>query len=426
MSSPHGVPTYRAVLRVTGVARFLAPALVGRLSYGILSPALVLSIVHSTGSYAHVGLVMGLLGLTVTVLSPLRASLIDRHGPRRALPPMAGLHALALTGLAATTWNPGAHPGVLAALAMVAGACAPPLGPVTRSVWSHLCPDRALLQRAYSLDTVVEELILLTGPLMLGALLWAGPPSTGPALCAVLVSAGTVGMVTTPVVRAMADTDDTVRTGSDPSPSPAAAPGNGVLLTDRGGFLSAVAVSAAMGLTLGAAALLNVAFAEGQRAVEAVVLVASAQAGGSALGGLAYGAVAWRCAAGTRSALLAAALGASVAAVALAPGLPALVILLFVAGVFAAPLLTTAYLLADASVRPRFRTRAGNWVNTAFNAGAALGGASVGLLLTGGSPSAGYAPVAAPLLLVALVVLVSRGRKARSRTGPALTSGQQE
>lgn len=416
MSSPHRAPTYRAVLRVTGVPRFLAPALLGRLSYGMVSLALVLAVVHSTGSYAHVGLVMSLFGLTVTVLSPLRASLIDRHGPLRALLPMALLHALALLGLAAVSWNPGAHVGVLVALTSVAGASAPPLGPVTRSVWSHLIPDRGLLQRAYSLDTVTEELIFFSGPLLLGALMWVWPPSAGLALGAFLVVSGTVGLVTSGAARSMAAS----RTEpTEPAPLPSDAPDTpaprGPNLVARGGFLSAVAISAATGLTLGSAVLLNVAFAEQRGAVEAVVLVESAQTAGSALGGLAYGAVAWRAGPRTRLALLALALGGGVAAAALVPGVPALAALLFVAGAFGAPLITTAYLLADESVAPGYRTRAGNWVNTAYNAGASVGAAGVGLFLTLGSPSAGYPLVGAVLIAVAAVVLLTAGSVAWPR-----------
>lgn len=416
MPSPDRAPTYRAVLRLTGVPRFLVPAMLGRLSYGMVSLALVLAVVHTTGSYARVGLVMGLFGLTVAVLSPLRASLIDRHGPLRALLPMALLHASALLGLAAASWNAGAHLGTLAALAAAAGACAPPLGPLTRSVWSHLITDRGLLQRAYSLDTVTEELIFFTGPLLLGALMWVWPPSAGLALGALLIVSGTVGLVTSAAARSM----DSERTGTGSTTGPAPAPGPCAgrarcpSPTVRGGFLSAVAISGTAGLTLGSAVLLNVAFAEQRGSVEAVVLVESAQTAGSALGGLAYGALVWRTGTRTRLALLALALGGGVAAAALVPGIPVLVALLFVVGVFGAPLLTTAYLLADESVVPGYRTRAGNWVNTAYNAGSTVGGAGVGLFLTAAPPSAGYPLVGAALALTAVVVLLAPGTRIRT------------
>lgn len=38
-----------------------------------------------------------------------------------------------------------------------------------RSVWAELVGDRGLLQRAYSLDGVAEELPYIVGPLMIGA-----------------------------------------------------------------------------------------------------------------------------------------------------------------------------------------------------------------------------------------------------------------
>ncbi|MGW1729313.1 MFS transporter, partial [Streptomyces sp. NPDC002306] len=41
----------------------------------------------------------------------------------------------------------------------------------------------------------------------------------------------------------------------------------------------------------------------------------------------------------------------------------------------------TAYLVADESAAPGFRTRAGAWVNTAVNAGSSGGAAVMGLLV---------------------------------------------
>jgi len=38
-----------------------------------------------TRGYGFAGLVMALFGLTIVVVSPFRAAMIDRHGPRRAL-----------------------------------------------------------------------------------------------------------------------------------------------------------------------------------------------------------------------------------------------------------------------------------------------------------------------------------------------------
>jgi predicted MFS family arabinose efflux permease len=99
-----------------------------------------------------------LFGLTIVLVSPFRAWMVDRHGPRRALPPMAAAFAAILIAIAVIPSRSGVNDAVIAVLVAAAGASAPPLGVVMRTVWSALIDDRNLLQAAYSLDGVAEEL----------------------------------------------------------------------------------------------------------------------------------------------------------------------------------------------------------------------------------------------------------------------------
>jgi hypothetical protein len=82
--------SYRAVLRIPHACRVFAAALLGRLSYGIAPLSLVLALTGATGSYAVAGGVMALFAVTVSVLAPVRAGLIDRHGPRVSVPREGG------------------------------------------------------------------------------------------------------------------------------------------------------------------------------------------------------------------------------------------------------------------------------------------------------------------------------------------------
>lgn len=116
--------SYATVLRTPGAARIFAAALTGRLSYGIVPLSLLLAVTGTTGSYARAGWVMAGFATATVVLSPVRAGLVDRFGPRRALPPMAAGYALVLLGLAAATWRPGVPFAVLLALAAAAGMLA--------------------------------------------------------------------------------------------------------------------------------------------------------------------------------------------------------------------------------------------------------------------------------------------------------------
>src|SRR6202021_4266704 len=102
------------------------------------------------------GLVMALFGASVVLVSPYRAWMIDRYGPRRALPPMAAGFAAVLVAIAVIPARAGVNDAAIAVLAAAAGGCAPPLGVVMRTLWSTLIDDRHALQAAYTLDGGAE------------------------------------------------------------------------------------------------------------------------------------------------------------------------------------------------------------------------------------------------------------------------------
>ncbi|MGV9418329.1 MFS transporter [Streptomyces sp. NPDC003674] len=363
-------PSYAAVLRIPHVRRTFAAALVGRLSYGMVSLAVLLSVSQATGSYAVAGTVMALFGALSVLLSPLRASLVDRYGPRRVLPPLAFGYAGLLTALAVATWRPGADALLVGAVAVAAGAFPPPLGPTMRAVWSELVEDPRLIQRAFGLDGVAEELLFVSGPLLVGAVVRWAPPSAAVALGALLVAAGTLLFVSSPGTARL-------HYRRDPQPRKA----GGRRRASRG-LAQPVLVAAATGLATGAFDLMAVAFVEQRHYGTSVVTwVFAALSGGSAVGGLVYGAVRWRSTARLRLALLAVGLGLTLAAAGLVPGIASFAVAAACAGLFIAPSLTTAYLVADEAAGPGFRTRAGAWVNTAVNAGGSAGSAVAGALV---------------------------------------------
>jgi MFS family permease len=168
-------------------------------------------------------------------------------------------------------------------------------------------------------------------------------------------------------------------------------------------------------MCLGALSLLMVVFAERHHQGAAVAWVEAALSAGSAAGGLAYGAVSWRVSGQVRLPVLAAALGLTLAAAGFSPNLYALAAVAGVAGLFVAPALTTAYLLADESAAPQNRTRAGAWVNTAFNTGVSGGTAAIGLLVGDLPLALCFVVAAVPALLSAATAL---GRQRRPATVP--------
>ncbi|MFE7129892.1 MFS transporter [Streptomyces sp. NPDC057638] len=403
-SSPSPAPSYAAVLRTPHACRTFGAALLGRLSYGMVSLSLVLATKEATDSYAIAGTVMALFALTSVVLSPARAGLVDRYGPRQALLPMASAYALALTALAFATSRPDVSGAVLGFLAAVAGACTPPLGPVMRTLWSDLLPDRRLLQRAYSLDAVAEELLFVAGPLMVGLLVSVAAAPVGLGVSAALVLTGSLALISSPAVTGWTHRR---KAPSEPSPPTGSVPGAARrrLPLSTPGLRQAIVVSAAVGICLGAFELLVVAFADDLGDPGAVAWVLAALCGGSAIGGLLYGALPWRASPRTRLAFLAAAMGLALATAGLSPHPYALVVGAALGGLFIAPAITTAYLIADECAGPAARTRAGAWVNTAFNAGSAGATAATGLLVGRLPLSLCFALAAAPAVLSAATAL---------------------
>ncbi|HWS37522.1 MAG TPA: MFS transporter [Actinoplanes sp.] len=399
------MPSYRAVLRTQHAVRTFVPALIGRLSYGVVPLALLFAVIQSTGSYRVAGVFLALFGLISAVLSPWRARLIDRHGPGRALPPMAAVYASALIALTAATWHPGTTPNLLLyGLAAAAGSSTPPLGPIMRTLWSDLLPGQELRQRAFSLDTVAEETLYIAGPLLAGAVAAVANPALGVALGAALILTGSLLLITSPAVRSRRVP---VPAALDTSGPAAGLPA--VLVLYR-----PILVSAAAGMCLGSLSLLIVGFARNENQLAAVAWIEAALAVGSVAGGLAYGAITWRMPGSRLLPLLALALGLSIAVAGLSTNLYVLGVLAGVIGLFVSPSLTTAYLLADETATPGTRTQAGAWVNTAFNLAGSAGTAMAGLLLAGFTLPVCFAVAAAPPLIAAVITAVP-GRISRRR-----------
>ncbi len=337
---------------------------------------------------------------------------------------MATVYAALLATLAAATWGSGTSPWILLVLTLSAGACAPPLGPVMRALWSDLMPDEQLRQRAFALDTVVEELLYVFGPMVAGLFIAFGNPALGVGFSAVLVLTGTLALVTSPLLRSQvseAATDElnTDPTSADDSPETSSDQGPPTGEKARGWveLLAPVVVAGGVGMALGALQLLVVAFAEKHHHVAAVAWIQAALSVGSAIGGMAYGARKWRLPSRQRLLLLAFALSVVLAAAGTVSNLFVLTIAVGCIGLFVAPALSTAYLVADECATEKTRIQAGTWVNSAFNAGNSGGTTTAGLLLGQVPLSMCFVAAAAPTLASTVIALV-RPRQAVQRAAP--------
>lgn len=387
---------YRALLSVPDVRRAFVGSCAARLSYAVLPLALILLVRDSTSSFASAGLVTGTFSLTVTVLAPARARLLDRMGQRYALERLVvGYTAILVALLGVAEMHGGFY--LFVAFAAAAGALAPPLGPAMRVLWARMLRHReGLLQTAYAFDSVTEEVLFTTGPLLAGGLIALASPSIAMIAVIVLVCGGTVSFISAPATRAK-------RTEKAPK-----------ILNQHPlcllGMRTIIISLAGVGIAVGMLEITLPAFAEHEGSSAAGGILLALFSAGSAVGGLYYGRRSWRYELSSRFVVLSCLFSVALLPLAFARSLPQAGFLVAAAGLAVAPLFTSAYLLVDRlvtrlSVAP---TEANTWVSTANNGGAALGSAVAGLTLESVGLTIAFACVFVIVGGTALVTAVRR------------------
>lgn len=356
-------------MRARGTARLLLPTLVARIPDSIASIAIVVLVRSVTGSYATAGLAAAAFAIGTAVSAPVAGRALDRLGQRRVLPVLATAFGAAATVLVLMAGQLGSYG--LAGLAAVAGLTRPPVEAALRAMWPRLVPA-GQLDAAYALDSSMQELIWIGGPLLLAALLAGGSPRVPLLACAVASIAGTAAYATSPNL---------------PAARPAAAARSPlrslrvrVLLVTAAGYGAAAGI-----LNLG---LVAYASAHGG-AAWAGVLVAIWGVG-SLAGGIAYGSRTWRAPVIFRAFACLALFGATLLLLAAAPSLTVLALLMIPAGLPLAPWLGSLSAAVQRSVPPAISTEAFTWIFAVITVGMASGNALGGLIIEDAGAAAAF------------------------------------
>ena len=122
-----------------------------------------------TGSYGIAGAVSATGALLYAAVTPRAARLADRYGQARVLRPQVTVFAAATAATGPVRHGPGSALGA-GVTGGLSRATMPSLGPMVRSRWSRLLGGTALLDAAFSLEGIADELIFITGPVLVVAL----------------------------------------------------------------------------------------------------------------------------------------------------------------------------------------------------------------------------------------------------------------
>jgi MFS family permease len=354
------------VLAAPGCARVFATALIGRLPQGMTSLAILLLVRLQTGSFAAAGFAVGAYAFATAAAAPVLGRLVDRLGRRRVLVPAAVLQGVALATLVIAA-RAGAGAVALVLLAAVGGALMPPIAPSVRALLGELLPDPDVRETAYALESVIQELIWITGPLVVAIVITLTSPQVAVLLSATVCVTGTTLFVSSPGAAGSGS-----RTAAHQRTPVLAIPELRALLGPV--FLNGLAIGA---IDVG---LPSLALHAGSRPASGLLLALWSV--GSVTGGLWYGSRSWRAPLGARYRTLLLVGMACVAPLIAARTIPEGIVGSLVAGLTIAPVFSCQYALVGRAVTAGVETEAFTWVSSALigglAAGSALGGSAVG------------------------------------------------
>ena len=395
--------SYRRVFSYPGALAFSATGLVARLPISMMTLGIVLAVSTLSGSYALAGQVAAAYVVGNAAFAIVHGRLADRFGQSRVLYADAAAFALTTSLMIVSIVEEWAlpWPHVWAALS---GAAIPQIGTMVRARWSQLLPVVSERHTAFAAESVVDEVVFVTGPALVTLLATSFAPQT--ALVAAM-TVGTVGAVALAVQRRTeppANPRDEL-TARDPMPW---------------GLLAPITVAAvALGSLFGALEVATVAYADdaGRKPLSGLMLGVFSL--GSLLAGVVAGAVDWR-----RPVLDQARIGLGLLAVGTVwlPFLPGLAVAtgaLFVTGLALAPTLIALFSLIEASV-PRSRlNEAMGFVQTGISGGIAPGAWLAGVVADRASGSASYWVCTVSAVLAAVAGIAMHDTKERAGTNLA-------
>lgn len=388
---------YRRILSVPGALRFSGSALVARLPIAMVTIGIVLLVTGVGRSYGLAGALSAAYLLAAAALAIPQARLVDRLGQGRVLTVAAFVFAVGLATFVVVVQAGGPQWAAYASV-MLAGAAFPQVGSCVRTRWSHVLDDRADIDTAYALESAIDEVVFMTGPILVTVLATSWHPVAG---LTTAVVAGTGGTLFFAAQRS-----------TSPVPTPRAR-GTRLARLPMRVMGPVCVVGLALGTLFGAAEVSTVAFAVSRDLEGYAGLLLALWAAGSLIAGVVTGMVQWRI--GPASRLRWGSVGMAVAMLPLSliGSMWVLGAWLFVAGFAIAPTLIASLSLVEQAISPSRLTEGMAIVETALVAGVAPGAALAGRIIDSHGASAAYL-----VSLVAGLVAALAAFAARDEAGP--------
>lgn len=385
---------YRDILSKPGALAFSAAGTLARLPMSMVGIGIVLLISDERlyDSYGLAGQVSAVFIVAQAIASPQVSKLVDRYGQARIMRPAIAISMVSLLGLALVASVQGPI-WLVMVLAVLVGLTMGNLGSLVRTRWNTVVATPRELQTAYSLESVLDEVCFVVGPVLATMLAASVHPVAGIAVAVFAALVGGYAFL--------------AQTASEPAPSGRSdtREGRSSLLRIRS-MLVLIVVFVCMGAIFGANDVATVAYAEeaGQKSMAGPILAVFAA--GSLLGGLLYGTRNWQASLWRRFAIGIAAMGIGVSLFFWTSSLAMLAGVMFVVGFAIAPTLISGNALVQEIVPPSRLTEGLTWIGTALGVGVAAGSAIAGPLIDSYGGKTGFLVATGAGVLAVIAVLI--------------------
>lgn len=395
---------YNEIFKAPGAKAFSATGFIARLPLSMITLGIVTMLSETHGEYWLAGAVAATFAFSNALIAPQVSRLVDRYGQRRILIPGTIVAVAALSSLMLAT-HYRAPSWTLFLFAVLAGTM-PSMSAFVRARWTHIYRGSRKLHTAFAFESVVDEVIFMTGPIVAIGLSVGLFPEAGPLVATTLLALGNF------LFAAQTSTEPPVH-AQDKS--------GGKSVIRLGSLQILVLTLIAIGAIFGTAEVTAVAFAEAQGDKASAGFALSAYAAGSLVAGLAFGALKLKLAL-PRQLLLAIALAAlTTLPLMMVASIPTLAVVLFVAGVAVSPTIIISMALVEKIVPSSKLTEGMTWAITGIGIGMAAGSSASGWFIDNLGPTSGFFVSMLAGFIALAVTLVGQAsfRRSTSRLVPA-------
>ena len=358
---------YRQLFKTPGGLRFSLAGVVGRMPISMDSLALIFIVVHATNSYTLAGSLAAVASIVVTVALPFWSRSADRIGQKRTLLiaiPMRTIFMVIFIVLVTQkapiwTW----FLAIVLAEASIVNA-----GGMVRRRWLWaLGENRKLIDTAYSYEALMDEIVFILGPVIATACATSIAPSAGLVVGLIFMLLGTTSFALQ------------AKTEPPPHPRDFTKPQQPVM---RNRTVQAVVLPAIfLGGFFSAVGIVVVAYMQSHHAVAKTGLMLALWAAGSATAAAANGVITWKLNHAKRFWIFLFALTLLSIPLIFVNNLLFLGIALFCNGLAIAPLIVSAYGVAETAVPPAQITETLAWVIAGMPLGGAIASSVTGLVI---------------------------------------------